>query len=279
MTTEEFSNEFDTLVSSYRRFKDFDDKEILDSIEFDEYEKSLFLTKAQEQLVISYYNGKNVTVDSFEKTEEIRRYLSSLVKTKITPIIRGYYQNPHFYTDENHTEVIPADTNAVYIDIPSGGSYKYENGSYSRIDDGYISNTSIDVPLPNKLWFITYESANLASSDKCLDDREIEVVPTTQDAYYRTKENPFKTTGPRRAFRLDVSGDKVELVSKYTIGRYLVRYVERPDPIVLTELPEAVSINGVSTPQTCSLIDSLHRPILELAVTLALRSKGIDLNK
>ena len=39
MTTEEFSNEFDTLVSSYRRFKDFDNKEALDSLEFDEYEK------------------------------------------------------------------------------------------------------------------------------------------------------------------------------------------------------------------------------------------------
>ena len=37
MTTEEFSNEFDTLVSSYRRFKDFDNQELLDSIEFDEF--------------------------------------------------------------------------------------------------------------------------------------------------------------------------------------------------------------------------------------------------
>jgi len=44
MTNQEFSNEFDTLVNSYRRFKDFDDREILDSIEFNEYEKSVFLT-------------------------------------------------------------------------------------------------------------------------------------------------------------------------------------------------------------------------------------------
>lgn len=44
MTTEEFSNEFDTLVSSYRRFKDFDNQELLDSIEFDEFEKSFYLT-------------------------------------------------------------------------------------------------------------------------------------------------------------------------------------------------------------------------------------------
>lgn len=277
MTTEEFSNEFDTLVSSYRRFKDFDDKEILDSIEFNEYEKSVFLTKAQEQMVISYYNGKNTTLDSFEKTEEIRRYLSSLVKTEIKPIVRGYYYNSGFYSDVNHTSPIEGDTNKVYLDIPSGHSYKYTT-SFERLDDGYISNTSIDIALPPNLWFITYESATVTSEDNCLEDREIEVIPTTQDSFFRTRENPFKTTGSRRAFRLDISGDKVEIVSKYPLKQYLVRYVEKPTPIILVNLPDDLSINGSNTPQTCGLIDSLHRPILELAVTLALKSKGINLD-
>ena len=60
MAREEFSNGFDVLVNSYKRFKDFDKQELLDSIEFNEYEKSLFLTKAQEELVISLYNGRNL---------------------------------------------------------------------------------------------------------------------------------------------------------------------------------------------------------------------------
>ena len=78
---------FDTLVSSYRRFKDFDNKEILDSIEFNEYEKSYFLTKAQDELVIALYNGRNVSGESFESTEELRRYLSNLVKeARLQPI-------------------------------------------------------------------------------------------------------------------------------------------------------------------------------------------------
>lgn len=67
MTTEEFSNEFDTLVGSYSN-----------GIWFDEYEKSVFLTKAQEAIVIGLYNG---SINSFENTEEVRRYLDSLVKT------------------------------------------------------------------------------------------------------------------------------------------------------------------------------------------------------
>ncbi len=48
MNTVEFSNEFDTLLDSYRRFKDFDSKEELDSLDFNEYEKSIFLTDAQQ---------------------------------------------------------------------------------------------------------------------------------------------------------------------------------------------------------------------------------------
>ena len=69
MTVSEFSNQFDVLVSSYTRFRDFDDREPRDTIEFDEYEKSLYLTKAQEELVLSLYNGRNSSALSFEETE------------------------------------------------------------------------------------------------------------------------------------------------------------------------------------------------------------------
>ncbi len=34
-------------------------------------EKSIFLTKAQEEIIIDLYNGKNPFGDSFEKTEEL----------------------------------------------------------------------------------------------------------------------------------------------------------------------------------------------------------------
>ena len=47
MTTEEFSNEFDALLNSYSTTE-----ETPNTIELDEYEKSVFLTKAQEDVVI-----------------------------------------------------------------------------------------------------------------------------------------------------------------------------------------------------------------------------------
>ena len=49
MTTTEFSNEFDALVQAYPTITEFSK---IDGVAFDEYEKSIFLTKAQEELVI-----------------------------------------------------------------------------------------------------------------------------------------------------------------------------------------------------------------------------------
>lgn len=237
MTTEEFSNEFDTLVSSYRRFKDFDNKEILDSLEFDEYEKSVFLTKAQEELITSYYSGRNSTLDSFEKTEEVRRYLSSLIKT--------------------------AEINTA---TPSG-------------NEKVLSSTSKLATLPSDVWFITYEAASLGTSeDTCLNGKKLDVIPVTQDYFHRVSRNPFRGANDRRVLRLDFGNGKVELVSKYTISKYLVRYIVKPAPIVLTKL-NGISVDDVSTAQTCALEKSLHRPILELAVRMALQSKGINLEK
>ena len=44
-----------------------------------EYEKSVFLTQAQEAVILDLYKG--LTGDSFETTEEVTRYLNSLVKS------------------------------------------------------------------------------------------------------------------------------------------------------------------------------------------------------
>lgn len=234
MTTQEFSHGFDTLLNSYSKKAQFGDAAAIQEIDLDEYEKSVFLTEAQEQLVISYYNGKNTNLESFEKTEEIRRYLSSLIKT---------------------SEISPSTYAGVLLN-----------------EDSQVFN------LPDDLWFITYEAAKLRySGDSCINGKEIQVVPVTQDDLYRTLENPFKGTGYRRALRLDIADNKVELISKYTINKYIVRYISKINPIVLIDLSDGLSIDGKTQASTCELHESLHRPILELAVKLALQSKGIQL--
>ena len=72
MTNPEFSIEFDILYNNISSNK---------APGLNEYEKSVFLTKAQEQIVTELYSGRNTTYSSFEETEELRRYLSSLIVT------------------------------------------------------------------------------------------------------------------------------------------------------------------------------------------------------
>lgn len=218
MTTQEFSNEFDVLYNN-----------IMSNAApgLDEYEKSVFLTNAQDEIVIDLYNGKNPLGESFESTEEIRRYLSELNKT--------------------HTTITKEEGNTG------------------------VSEYSIFFKLPDDLWFITYESVDFEDDElKCSNNRTgIPVVPITQDVYHRTKGNPFRRYSEKRVIRLDSIGNLVELVSRYNISKYLVKYLSKPTPIILSDLDNGLSINGISEKTECKLNSSLHRAILERAVDLA----------
>lgn len=233
MTNEEFSNEFDTLVNSNSIIKPFGADSSL--LEFDEYEKSVFLTKAQESIIISLYNG-NLIGNSFEKTEELRRYLSGLVKT---------------YSTGEEVEGVGLTPNSHFFKLP--------------VKD---SENKTDV------WFITYESVK-SNDDKlgCAKGSLMEVVPVTQDELYKTNRNPFRMPNKRRVLRLDVEGDTVELISKYSIAEYQIRYLSKPEPIILVDLSEGLSINGLTEATKCKLNPAIHRVILEMAVSLALKSR------
>lgn len=230
MTTVEFSNEFDTLLDSYRRFKDFDSKEELDSLDFNEYEKSIFLTQAQQQIVVELYTGRNDKGASFEATEELRAYLRNLIKSA---------------------------TLEEQINVSS------------------IMKTQL-FKLPEDMLFITYEEAKLDDDNAgCSNGKTISVVPITQDEYHRVRKNPFRKPNSRRALRLDKGNDIVEIISEYSLTDYNIMYISKPTPIVLGNFSE-VSVDGYNTITECKLDSVVHRLILERAVSLAIRSKGIS---
>lgn len=77
MTVSEMSNLFDTYMHSQSMYEGFNNPEYLI---LDEYEKSVFLTRAQKELVLALYEGKYAGYDGFESSEELRRFLSPLVK-------------------------------------------------------------------------------------------------------------------------------------------------------------------------------------------------------
>lgn len=220
MTGTEFSRQFDIYANNISSNQ---------APGWNDAEKSVFLTKSQEQLCLALYSGRNTYGSSFDVTEEMKRALANLIKEAELEPLTG--------------------------DLPVA-----------------VSSNSKFFQLPEKLWFITYESV-YASDGKC-EGASLEVVPCRQDEYHRLRKNPFRGAGDRRALRLDCQDGKVEIVSTLDITKYFLKYMRKPYPIILEEM-EDFSINGETAPlsdtEVCELDSSLHQVILENAVMMALR--------
>ena len=211
MTTQEFSLEFDILYNNITSNQ---------APGLTEYEKSVFLTQAQEEVVISLYEGKYG--EAFEATEELRSYLDVLVKTT-----------------------------------------KYNEFSPAK---------DVTVTLPSDYWYIIYESAKIEDNSfvNCDNNtKEVYVYPVTHDTLYKTKESPFRGANSRRILRLNDGDNTVTLISKYPIIEYVVKYLRKPNPIILVNLDNNLTIDNSSNTSTCELSEALHRPILRKAVDLA----------
>lgn len=217
MTNQEFSDAFDVAVQAYNPH-----------IQFNEYEKSVFLTKAQNIIVQNLYTGQNTRQESFEQSEELRRKLSNLIVST--------------------------------------------QGTEQHLSSEGINKKSKIFELPKDIMYIIQEYLELEDSD-CIS--EIEVVPVTYDEYNRIIKNPFKGINNYRALRLDIDNKTVDIISTYSNYSYWIKYLKNPSPIVLIDL-EGVSINNQTNKTECELSEVLHEDILELAVKLAIASRGVQ---
>ena len=220
MDVQELSNLFDTLLQPYIT------KDVLgeqNTLAFDEYEKSIFLTKAQEQIVLELYQ-------ELEQSEENRKYLSNLIKT-------GNY-------------------------VPVGEQ-----------DETLINNTfkSYKVEIEDSVLFMIYEQCTLSDKNNCINGRIVSVVPTIHDDLDKVLKNPFKSPNNRKVIRLDFD-NKIELISKYNISNYKVRYLKKPNPIILVKL-EDLNIDKKQEVSNGETNPILHERIVQRAVQLAVQSK------
>nr|UVX48513.1 MAG: hypothetical protein [Bacteriophage sp.] len=222
MNVQELSNLFDTLLQPYITKDNFGKQ---NTLAFDEYEKSIFLTKAQEQIVLELYQ-------ELEQSEEVRKYLSNLIKT------------------DNYAPVGEQDETLINNNFKS---YKVE--------------------ISNDILFMIYEQCTLSDENNCINNKIVSVVPTIHDDLDKVLKNPFKSPNRRKVIRLDFD-NKIELISKYNISNYKVRYLKKPNPIILVALEDNLSINNgdtkVSNGETNPI---LHERIVQRAVQLAVQSK------
>ena len=221
MNAKEFSNTFDTLLQPYITKESFSEQ---NNLAFDEYEKSIFLTKAQEQIVLELYQ-------ELEQSEEVRKYLSNLIKTA------------------NFAPIGEQDESLINSNFKS---YKVE--------------------LRDTILFMIYEQCTLSDENNCINGRIVSVVPTIHDDLDKVLKNPFKSPNSRKVIRLDFD-NKIELISKYNISNYKVRYLKKPNPIILVKLEDNLSIDNNAEVSSGETNPILHERIVQRAVQLAVQSK------
>lgn len=252
MTTKEFSDQFDTLINSYANIPEFGEMASKMDLTVDEYEKSVFLTQAQDIVLKRYfYAHENADGQGFDTSERRQTDFSSLIKSE-----------------------------TINMDVTQTNSFDARGILYTLPHDG--TETKVLYILNERLIVAT------ASSRK-----EYVVKPINYREYDRVMSKPYTQPLKKQAWRLfqnvatgfDVHTEIIpiegsvppvgEIPEGMTV-RYKLRYVRRPNPIVLVNLPDGLEINGVSTEQTCELNPILHVDILQEAVRLALASKGVN---
>lgn len=282
MTTQEFSNIFDTLLNSYSIQSNFGEGASKADVTLDEYEKSVLLTQAQDLVVKSYfYSNQNSQGQGFDDSERRQVDFSSLIKTAVLEPTndqssvfddRGIiYQMPK----KTVKQLIPT-TDPEYNQEAGGQQYRYVD-----IDD----TTDVLFILNEKL-IIKNKSASTSKGDNYV------IVPLNYKEYDREMSKAYSQPLKKQAWRLfqnqsagfdvqselipiwDISEELGKGVSATKTAVYKIRYVKRPDPIVLVNLPDGLSIDGVTVQTECTLNPILHVDILNKAVELALTTRG-----
>ena len=247
MTTQEFSNTFDTLLNSYASKAVFGDQASHQEIVLDEYEKSVLLTQAQDIIVKQYFERTNSNL-GFDESERRQMDFSSLITVASetvgssttgsfgdgwmveTPVAEG----THILFILNERLVMTKSSNPTknFVVVPI--NYHEYDRQMSK---------PFAQPLKKQAWRLI--------QDDISDDTEgtiVEIIPT--DAAKDLKTGGYTAT-------------------------YKIRYVRRPTPIVLVNLEDSgLSVDGVSAVTECELNPILHIDILNKAVELALSTRG-----
>ena len=220
MSVEEMDNMFDVLYNNITSNQ---------APGLNAYEKSVFLTKGQDEILKNYFNPKskgNTTQDGFDGSVKRQVDFSMLtsVETKSSD-----FESPLFDTREN----------------------------------------TKSVGLPSKLMFAINEVVEVTRDTnkvilKVIPIKFDEYSRLMCKPYKRPlKYQAWRLTNNNTSNKADIVIGPSDTLTKYTI-----RYVRRPNPIIVSNL-DGLTIEGKSTASECELDPILHEEILQRAVELA----------
>ena len=250
MTTQEFSNEFDVLYGNIVT---------PNAPALDEYEKSVFLTKAQSEILREYFNSRvDGTNGGFDGSQKRQYDFSQLITTT---------------TLQNVIEYTPSSGDIT----PLGGITPSE----------YIKPT---LKIDKRSLCYKFPKDYFLSVNEIISDtkRQYSVISISYSDYQRLMTKPYTYPSKNSVWRLFTSTvDNVvatqtteadstlvplaEIIGKFEGSiEYHLRYVKKPSPIILVDITnDNLSIEGESAQTECQLPSEIHQEILERAVTLA----------
>ena len=250
MTLEEFSTEFDVLYNSITSNA---------APGFNDYEKSVLLTLAQEELIKSYFVANNNTTGVGLDGSQKRHYdFSTLIKVKtlnniIDSILTTGADVPVFNKDANNIFLVPNDVFLVlneYLTVKNN-SYTVFPISY----DSYNLLMSKPFPYPNKrqAWRLDSSINGEIAATKVIhvsDDKDISSKNITFESIYHKPLN----------IEINIKNGDI------TLNNY----------VVVSESKEAVNITlNLSNTANNDIVD-IHNYMFKLMDANTLKTKGLD---
>lgn len=256
MTADEMKQEFDVLYNN-----------IMSNAApgLDDYEISLFLTKAQEELLKAYFNPKgNKYAEGFDFSPKRQVDFSNIIESKL-------YTGADCFTKS------------------LTGYDNYDSRSYvGKIlqDFGDSNNPGPDVG--KEIFLRLNESARLAVEHNggYYYGPVLQVIPLMYSEYSKFMTKPYKYPLKNFCWRLEFAGeeagvseflvapDQVKTVNGLNLPanrlEYRLRYLRKPKPIIVGSLSAyTASIDGEDSITNCELDPIIHREIVQRAVELA----------
>lgn len=302
MTNSEFSNTFDTLLNSYNTQANFGEQASKREIVLDEYEKSVLLTQAQDIIVKSYFDKTlNQQGQGFDDSSRRQVDFSSLIKTATLKAIDFEEGASPAFDDRGVIYKMPMRkyvSEGVHYTAEEIAEAQEGDAAYGKtVEDWKVApgdlveqegTTDVLFILNEKLVQVFSEINN--GEETIVGKKNFVIVPISYKEYDREMSKAYSQPLKKQAWRLfqnQATGFDVnsELIPRFNVVTsqsetqkvsfvYKIRYVKRPRPIVLEDLPDDLEIDGVAKESECELNPIIHTDILNKAVELAIATRG-----
>ena len=249
MTAQEFSSEFDLLYNNISSAQ---------APGLTEYEKSVFLTKAQDEIIKNYFTnvqGGNKYQQGIEDSNKRCADFSALLTVAVL--------------NAETTNVVPFDDRGKIFKLPDGTTDKKVMIVITEIfKTGKSTSENENPPLTS-----------------------YQVIPLKFDEYIRLMAKPSSDPLKRQVWKLmgnsESGNGSIEIVPHWkdkdnNINKLILKYIRKPYPIILEDLSsQGLTIEGykgtggstdgaaIENKPCCELAEELHPEILQRAVELA----------